>query len=88
VAVLSLSHREAGERRMVLAAVFTEALRNIDVRAAGKMAGRVARMLNLRDPKKVSTGELQGAIEEQDPGFIAEFDRLVSRRLGEGPAKV
>ncbi len=70
------------ERARFLADVFRDVSKSIDVRAVRgtfrQLAGLFARS------KKASGDEVSQTIEESAPGFIAEFDSLVTERLGAG----
>ncbi len=66
-------------RRM--ARVFEEVSKNLDLRAARNVVGRVGRLLTRRSAKQVTSREMRAAIEEEAPGFVTEFDRLVTQRL-------
>jgi hypothetical protein len=68
-----------------LAAVFREVSKNIDLKAARDLVGKVARLVTRtrRRSAAVTSEELRGVIEEEAPGFVESFDRLVSRKLAE-----
>lgn len=67
------------ERAIFLADVFEKVTKNIDVRAVGGTFRQLAGMFARK--KQTSGSEVSRTIEESAPGFIAEFDSLVSEKL-------
>ncbi len=68
-------------RARQLAAIFEEVSKNLDLRALGDAVRRVTGLFAAHPDKHVRTEEVTDAIESEAPGFIGDFDRLVSQRL-------
>lgn len=64
-----------------LAKIFTEISKNLDLRAAGSAVQRVLGLIKRTSGERVASDQVERAIEEEAPGFVAEFDRLVAQRL-------
>lgn len=72
------------ERAEVLSAVFRDVSRNIEIRAA---KGAIQQLVGLfARSKKTSAEEIGLIIEKSAPGFISEFDAMVTKRLLESDA--
>lgn len=65
------------------AAIFEEASRHLDLKAAGDAIRRVNGLLRGRSQRQVRSEEVEAAIEKEVPDFIDDFDEFVARRLGE-----
>lgn len=68
-------------RRLI--AIFVGVSRNIDLQAASSAVARVTSIFRQGGKKPVEPQEVSGVIEEEAPGFIAEFDRRIAARLRE-----
>lgn len=65
-----------------LANVFEEVSKNIDLKAARDLVGKVGRLASRRRRSRaVTPDELRGVIEMEAPGFVERFDRLVDQKL-------
>ncbi len=70
-----------------LASVFQEVSKNLDLHAAHELVKKVGRLV-VKQPgrsKEVTSQELQGVIEQEAPGFVERFDRLVDQKLTIAP---
>lgn len=71
----------SAERARFLSGVFRDVSKNIEIRAA---SGAMRQLISLfARTRKIPGEEIGRTIEKSAPGFIAEFDAMVSRRLSQ-----
>lgn len=68
------------DRARFLADTFREVSEGIDVRAVRTTFGQLVHLFARR--KETSGNEVSQTIEESAPGFIADFDGMIQKRLG------